>query len=136
MTLAKSIAGTHDWLSKQLAYVAAFRSDVTAPGLDGLSSDVRANWDDYIDSVWESRVALYNSTPTALEPVRDADLNERLQHAKHQEVAQLGKIGFRYATVGSNFSFRRTASDALCDARVRRAIKETKRRERTNPQPG
>ncbi|MCW2886005.1 MAG: hypothetical protein JWL58_2867 [Streptosporangiaceae bacterium] len=105
MTFAESIMRTYDWLSKQLAYFAAFRSDVTPPGLAGLSAHARTNWDDYIGSAWDSRITLYDSTPTVLVPVSDADLNEILQQAERQEVAQLAKIGFQYTTVGSGFPF-------------------------------
>ncbi|GAA1817392.1 hypothetical protein [Actinomadura chokoriensis] len=136
MTFSQSIMKTHDWLAKQLAYLAAFRSDATEPGLAGLSTHAKENWEDYIGSTWDSRVVLYESVPTALDPISDADLNELLVGSKRQEEAQLAKLGFRYASFGDGFSFHRTASDTLCNVRAQRALEETGIREKAQQRSG
>ncbi|WP_157881011.1 hypothetical protein [Streptomyces griseoruber] len=119
--LASAVMQSHDWFSKHLAYFAAFRSDRVGAGLAILPDQAKLEWDDYVGPTWGGRVALYQEAPTSAEPMRDSELNELLQETGRQEQALLSKIGFRYASDGNGFSFRRVVSDSVCHARLQRA---------------
>jgi len=120
-----AVMSTQDWLTKHLAYVAAYNSSPT-PDLSALSSHSRQNWDDYIAAHWGKRVAFYESIPDARTSLDASELDSILLNAIDIEADLLSSLGFRLSDggYGHRFAFRRIASDAQCDRRLQRAREE------------
>jgi hypothetical protein len=121
--LREAITRTHDWFAKHLAYFAAPHPALTGARPAGLSTAAGRNWDDYVGSTWQGRIQLYDTSPTALEPASEAQLNDLLREGARQEAALLERIGFRYVpnAADDGFSFLRVISDAHCMNRIQRA---------------
>lgn len=125
-----SVVGTQDWLTKHLAYVAAY-NDSSTPDLSRLSEHSRTNWDDYIAAHWAKRVELYGTIPDARTAIDTATLDGLLLKGLDIEADLLGCLGFRLSAGGPgyDYDFRRIASDAQCDRRMQRAQEELALRE-------
>ncbi len=129
-TFRDAVLRTHDWLSKNLALVAAYHEGTSGPDLAGLSDIARENWLDYIGGHWAIRAAYYESVPDAAAPMSDSALRRVLLDGAQVEADLLRSLGFSYtAAAGGGWAFRRTGSDALFDSRVKRALAETEARD-------
>lgn len=128
--LHDSVVGTQDWLTKNLAYVAAYNCD-PALDLSGLSEHSRKNWDDYIAAHWAKRVEFYGTIPDARTPIGAAAFDSLLLEALDIEADLLRGLGFRLSdgAPGYDYDFRRIASDAQCGRRLQRARDEMALRE-------
>ncbi|MCK9873921.1 hypothetical protein MRI28_30605 [Nocardiopsis dassonvillei] len=80
----------------------------------------RISHHDYVGDTWPGRLGLYESVPTSLETINEADLNDLFRQAGQQEAALLSKIGFRYRSQGNGYSFKRVITDAHCTTRIQR----------------
>ncbi|WP_418016325.1 hypothetical protein [Mycolicibacterium fortuitum] len=125
-----AVVATQDWLTKHLAYVAAYNCSPT-PDLSGLSEHARQNWDDYIAAHWTRRVEFYETIPDARTAIDAAALDALLLIALSIESDLLSSLGFRLSDggPGQRYAFCRTASDAQCDRRMQRAQEELAVRE-------
>ena len=120
-----SVMSTQDWLTKHLAYVAAYNSSPT-PDLSALSGHSRQNWDDYIAAHWGKRVAFYETIPDVRTALGASALDSILLTAIDIEADLLSSLGFRLSDggPGQRYAFHRISSDAQCDRRLQRAREE------------
>ena len=130
--LHHAVLSTQDWLTKHLAYVAAYNSSPT-PDLSALSNHSRQNWDDYIAAHWGKRVAFYENIPDARTPLDASELDSILMTAIDIEADLLISLGFRLSDGGhgQRYAFRRISSDAQCDRRLQRAREDFTLRDTT-----
>lgn len=121
----QTVGRTHDWLSKHLAYVAAFHSGTSQPNLSTLDRYANDNWQDYIAAHWLKRAAFYAEIPNSRAPMSDAVFNQTLVDGIGLERDLLQALGFTLLDLeGDRWAFRRIASDDLCQERVKRALAE------------
>ena len=117
-----AVMSTQDWLTKHLAYVAAYASSPTLD-LSALSSHSRQNWDDYIAAHWGKRVAFYENIPDVRTALDAPELDSILLSAIDIEADLLSSLGFRLSDGGhgQGYAFRRVSSDSQCARRLQRA---------------
>ncbi|KZF02268.1 MAG: hypothetical protein WBD41_11775 [Rhodococcus sp. (in: high G+C Gram-positive bacteria)] len=120
-----AVMSTQDWLTKHLAYVAAYNSSPT-PDLSALSSHSRQNWNDYIAAHWGKRIAFYENIPDVRTALAASELDPILLTAIDTEADLLSALGFRLSDGGhgQRYAFHRISSDAQCDRRLQRAREE------------
>ncbi|MVZ91684.1 hypothetical protein GQF49_14625 [Microbacter sp. ANSKLAB05] len=120
-----AVMSTQDWLTKHLAYVAAYNFSPT-PDLSALSSHSRQSWNDYIAAHWGKRVAFYENIPDASTALDASELDSILLAAIDIEADLLSALGFRLSDGGhgQRYVFRRISSDAQCARRLQRAREE------------
>ncbi|WP_139279769.1 hypothetical protein [Rhodococcoides yunnanense] len=126
-----AVMSTQDWLTKHLAYVAAYNSSPT-PDLSALSSHSRQNWNDYIAAHWGKRIAFYENIPDVRTALAASELDSILLTAIDTEADLLSALGFRLSDGGhgQRYAFHRISSDAQCDCRLQRAREEFALRDR------
>jgi hypothetical protein len=126
----RAVVTSQDWLSKNLAYLAAYHPGGEDLDLSELSAYTRANWDDYLGADWPARVAIYSSVPDVLEGIERDRLDRLLLQGMELETALLRALGFFFTESAQGAAlYRDSSNETRWDARVQRAMAETQQRQ-------
>lgn len=126
---AGEIVAVVDRLSKLLGYLAGYViADQWEPSLDQLDEDGQANWRDYVEPTWDTRVELYRELPAVDRAIDESHLDTQLLMCAELDRYLMKSFGFEYTGIRDdpcNALFVRLAdTDGLFDARLDRANRQ------------
>ncbi|MDP9936834.1 hypothetical protein J2T11_003202 [Paenarthrobacter nicotinovorans] len=122
-SLVAQVIKAADLLITTMAYtVGSLANPAATFAVDALPPHARRNWDDFVASTWDRRVALYEALPTCSEAISASDWESKIKDAWSLERALFKSFGWELSGNGQELpeAFRRTGSDDLFRQRIAR----------------